>query len=357
MKRLSGELNDRQREVLALIIQNFILTANPVGSRYLSKHSDLGLSDATIRNVMADLEDLGYVTHPHTSAGRLPTDKGYRFYVDSIMKVSSLTAPERLKIDHRINQLFDTSAESNEVFRESSRILGSISKQLGIVLSPKFSAGVFEKLEIVTLSSNKILVILSVISGFVKTIMLEVKTEVKRQKIDPLVSLLNERLSGLTLEEIRQSFSARISGLDDTTGLLRVFIDSAERLFDDPPLNDRIHISGTDNIIFQPEFEKPERVRGIVEMVENENVIVHLVEDATSIESHLEGREDIKIIIGKENRDSKIKDCSIVTAQYEVGDVMGVIGVIGPTRMNYGKVVRILDYMAKRLSDKLITLR
>jgi len=357
MKKFTGELNDRQREVLSLIIQNFILTANPVGSRFLAKHSDLGLSDATIRNVMADLEELGYVTHPHTSAGRLPTDKGYRYYVDTIMRVSSITMPERLKIDHRINQLFDTSAESNEVFRESSRILGSISKQLGIVLSPKFSAGIFEKLEIVSLSSNKILVIISVQSGFVKTLMLEVKTEVNRNKIDPLVTVLNERLSGLTLEKIRQTFSERISGLDDQTGLLRVFIDSAERLFDDPPVNDRIHISGADNIIFQPEFEKPERIRGIVEMVENENVIVHLVEDASNNDTHLEGREGIKIIIGKENRDSKIKDCSIVTAQYEVGDSNGVIGVIGPTRMNYSRVVRILDYMAKRLSDKLITLR
>lgn len=357
MKRLAGELTERQREVLALIIQNFILTANPVGSRFLAKHSDLGLSDATIRNVMADLEEMGYVTHPHTSAGRLPTDKGYRFYVDSIMKISMLSAPERLKIDHRINQVVDGNAESNEILRESSRILGSISKQLGVVLSPKYSTGVFEKLEIVSISSNKILVIVSVLSGFVKTIMLEVRTEVKRNKIEPLVALLNERLSGLTLEEIRQTFSERLSGVDDSTGLLRLFVDSADRVFDDPPINDRIHISGADNIIFQPEFEKPERIRGIVEMVENENVIVHLVEDSSNMDTHLEGREDIKIIIGKENRDSKIKDCSIVTAEYEVGDVMGVIGVIGPTRMNYAKVVRILDYMAKRISDKLISIR
>ncbi|ACF14279.1 heat-inducible transcription repressor HrcA [Chloroherpeton thalassium ATCC 35110] len=353
----SRELTEREKEILGLIIQNFILTASPVGSRYLAKHSDLGLSDATIRNVMADLEERGFIAQPHTSAGRLPTDKGYRFYVDTIMMVRSLSQPERRKIDRDIENIVKTAkGESSELLRETSRILGKLSQQLGFVLSPKLSAGVFEKLDIVSLSSNKIMVVLSIRSGFVKTIMLEVKSLVMQEKIDELVSNLNERLSGLTLEQIKYTFKERVAGFDDETGLLRVFIDSAERMFTDVPDMDRLHISGTENIIGQPEFGQPEKIRGIVEMTQNENVIVHLVEDAHQ-ENYLASIKDgVKIIIGKENRDSKINDCSIVTAQYEVGDVLGTIGVIGPTRMDYAKVIRVIDYIAKRLSDKLTTL-
>lgn len=352
----SRELSEREKEVLGLIIQHFILTANPIGSRFIAKHSDLGLSDATIRNVMADLEELGYITHPHTSAGRLPTDKGYRVYVDSIMYIKTLSQPERLKIDREIEQLVSSNFESADLLRESSRILGKLSKQLGVVLSPKLSAGVFERLEIVALSASKIMVIISIRSGFVKTIMVEVKTEVPRQKIEQLVSVLNERLAGLTLEQVRQTFPERVADYKDETGLVRVFIDSAERLFDDGPQTERLHISGTENIIIQPEFDTPDRLRGIVELIENENIIVHLIEEAQESVQAKANKDGVKVIIGKENRDSKINDCSIVTAQYCVGDVMGTVGLIGPTRMDYAKAVRVIDYVAKRLSVTLTAL-
>jgi heat-inducible transcriptional repressor len=235
------DLNEREKEVLELIIQNFILTATPVGSRYLAKRSDLGLSDATIRNVMADLEDEGYITHPHTSAGRVPTDKGYRFYVNTMMRISALPQSERLKIDQNIMQLTASVPTSDDVLRESSKILGKLSKQIGVALSPKLSKGIFEKLDIVSLSSSKLMVIISIQSGLVKTIMLEVRSEIPRQKLDELAQLLNERLSGLALEEIRMSFVERIADYSDETGLIRVFIDSAERLFDDQPETERLH--------------------------------------------------------------------------------------------------------------------
>ncbi|MGQ9804846.1 MAG: heat-inducible transcriptional repressor HrcA [Chlorobiales bacterium] len=344
------ELNEREREVLELIIQHFILTANPVGSRFLSKHSDLGLSDATIRNVMADLEEEGYITHPHTSAGRIPTDKGYRFYVNDIMRVGELSPVERMEIDQNIEQLVSNhTTQSDDILRMSSKILGQISKQIGIVLSPKLSMGVFEKLELVALSSSKIMIIISVRSGLVKTIMLEVRAEISRQKLDELSQVLNERLSGLTIEEIRQTFAERTADYEDDSGLLRIFLDSADKVFDEHPQTERIYIAGKENILAYPEFEQLEKVRGIIELVENEKVIVHLLEEATSQEMN----DSVSIRIGKENLESKIKECSIVTAQYSVGDTIGTVGVIGPTRMNYAKVVRVIDYIAKRLSQTL----
>lgn len=344
------EMNEREREVLELIIQNFILTANPVGSRFLAKHSDLGLSDATIRNVMADLEEEGYITHPHTSAGRIPTDKGYRLYVNDMMRVGQLTQNERNKIDQHIDQLVaNCTTQSDDILRMSSKILGQISKQISIVLSPKLSTGVFEKLEMVSLSSSKIMVIISIRSGLVKTIMLEVRADISRQKLDELSQVLNERLSGLTLEEIRQTFAERVADYEDASGLLRIFLDSADKVFDEQPQTERVHISGKENILAYPEFEQPEKVRGIIELVENEKVIVHLLEESMPMEMN----DSVSIRIGKENLESKIKECSIVTAQYSVGDTIGTVGVIGPTRMNYAKVVRVIDYIAKRLSQTL----
>lgn len=344
------EMNEREREVLELIIQNFILTANPVGSRFLAKHSDLGLSDATIRNVMADLEEEGYITHPHTSAGRIPTDKGYRLYVNDMMRVGQLTQNERNKIDQHIDQLVaNRTTQSDDILRMSSKILGQISKQISIVLSPKLSTGVFEKLEMVSLSSSKIMVIISIRSGLVKTIMLEVRADISRQKLDELSQVLNERLSGLTLEEIRQTFAERVADYEDASGLLRIFLDSADKVFDEQPQTERVHISGKENILAYPEFEQPEKVRGIIELVENEKVIVHLLEESMPMEMN----DSVSIRIGKENLESKIKECSIVTAQYSVGDTIGTVGVIGPTRMNYAKVVRVIDYIAKRLSQTL----
>jgi heat-inducible transcriptional repressor len=350
------ELNDREKEILELIIRNFILTATPVGSRFLAKRCDLGLSDATIRNVMADLEDEGYITHPHTSAGRVPTDKGYRFYVNTMMRIGALSQSERLKIDQNILQLAATAPTSDEVLRESSKILGKLSKQISIALSPKLSKGIFEKLDIVPLSSSKVMVIISIQSGLVKTIMLEVRSEIPRQHLDLLAQVLNERLSGLTLEEIRQTFAERVADYSDETGLIRLFVESTERLFDEPPETERLHIAGTENIFEHPEFETREKIRGIIELIENENVIVHLLEESRQPLEVVEAVDGVTIRIGKENQESKIRDCSIITAQYSVGNAVGTVGVIGPTRMDYGKIVRVIDYVAKSLSGALTQL-
>ncbi|MDX2128143.1 MAG: heat-inducible transcriptional repressor HrcA [Chloroherpetonaceae bacterium] len=354
---MARELTEREREVLELIIQNFILTATPVGSRFLSKKSDLKLSDATIRNVMFDLESEGYITHPHTSAGRVPTDKGYRFYVDSMMHIGKLAKDERLKIDRNIGQISALAGQSDDILRESSRLLGRISRQIGVVLSPSLSRGIFEKLEIVPLSSSKIMVILSLQAGLVKTIMLEVRSEIPRSKLEDLARFINERIAGLTLQEIRQSFAERVAGENDETGLIRIFIDATDRLFDEQPEVERIHIGGKENILSHPEFEEKDKIRGIFEFIENENVIVHLLEEGRSAiqgrESEVFGESGVRITIGKENMNSKMNNCSIITAQYAVGGTVGTVGVIGPTRMDYSKVVRVIDYVAQRLSSTL----
>lgn len=335
------ELTERERTILRYIIYNFIQTAKPVGSRYLAKRYSLGLSPATIRNTMADLEYFGYIDHPHTSAGRIPTDKGYRVYVDSLMEVEQLTEEEKQEITHTLK----TSADTEEMLRESSRLLGKISNQLSIVSAPHLSSGVFEKLELITISSAKIMAVISIKFGLVKTIMMEVHSEIPREKLETISRILNERLSGLTLQQIRDTFADRVKDMThEETGLIRLFINLKNKLFDGVRERDKIHIGGAQNILHQPEFIDLENFHTIIELLDNEGVIIHILEKHESKEGN------IAITIGKEHGDEKLKNYSLVISPYNIGETMGTVAVIGPKRMNYSKVIPVVDYMAKTIS-------
>lgn len=335
------ELNEREREILRHVVYNYIQTAIPVGSRYISKKFESHLSPATIRNAMADLEESGYLSHPHTSAGRVPTDIGYRYYIDFLMDVEQLSQRDKLEIQNQLGG----NTEPETLLRETSKLLGKISKQLSIVSSPHISSGIFEKLELIPISSSKVLVIISIRSGLVKTLMLEVGTEIPRQLLEQVGRMLNERLSGLTLLEIRDTFVERIRDLqDERSGLIRLFIDSVDLLFDDVKEREKLHISGTQNIIDQPEFIDPKNFRSVIELIENDDIIVHL------LEKHEELDKDFVITIGTENNEEKAKEYSIVTATYNTEGVTGRVGIIGPTRMNYSKVIPLVDHVAKSIA-------
>jgi heat-inducible transcriptional repressor len=341
--RNSGELTDRERTVLRYVVHDFIETATPVGSRYISKrHEDVfGLSSASIRNVMSDLEYMGYINHPHTSAGRVPTDLGYRFYLDSLMQIESLSEQDQQSIRENL----DSAEQADALLRESSRILGRISHQLCVVTPPHLNSGTFEKMELVPLTGNRIMVIISIKSGLVRTIMMEVASEIPREKLDDLGRFLNERLSGLTLEQIRGSFVERVKDArGEETGLIRLFIDSVDKLFvTNRP--EKLHIAGTDGILEQPEFLNPKEFRSVIELINNEEIIIHVLEKNEARPN------EIRVTIGEENENKKMKQYSIITSTYNVGDVVGGIGVIGPTRMPYSRMIPLVDYVAKTISD------
>jgi heat-inducible transcriptional repressor len=331
-------LNDRERDILRHVVYNFIQTAVPVGSRYISRHFESQLSPATIRNVMADLEELGYLSHPHTSAGRMPTDLGYRYYIDFLMEMQELTEKEKVEIQQQLA----TMADPDSLLRETSKLLGKISKQLSVVSSPHISSGVFEKLELIPIASSKLLVVISIRSGLVKTLMLEVGVEIQREYLEHISRVLNERLSGLTLRQIRETFIERTRDVqDERTGLIRLFIDSVDQLFDDMKDRDKVHISGTQNIIEQPEFIDPRNFRSVIELIGNDDIIVHL------LEKHEELDKGFVITIGEENKDSKAKEYSVVSAIYDLEGVTGRVGIIGPTRMDYAKLIPLVDHVAK----------
>ena len=342
--KLTENLSDREQSVLRHVVHNYIVTAIPVGSRYISKHFESLLSPATIRNVMSDLEESGFLSQPHTSAGRVPTDMGYRYYVDFLMELEKISDKEKLIIREHLDKAID----AEELLRDTSRLLGKISNQLSIVTSPHLGTGIFHKLELMQVSTSKMLVLISIQSGIIRTIMLEVGMELKKDVLDQVSRILNERLSGLTLREIRDTFVDRMSDYkDERTGLIRLFVDSVDQLFDDSKEREKVHIAGTGNLIEHPEFGDPKNFRSVIEMIENEDIIVHL------LEKHDIPNKDFVITIGAENEETKAQDYSLVTATYNVNGVTGRVGIMGSTRMNYSKLIPLVDHVAKVIAELL----
>lgn len=341
------DLTEREKTILRYIIQQFILTANPVGSRNIFKKYEIGLSPASIRNIMADLEESGYLGHPHTSAGRVPTDKGYRFYVDSLMEPPRLGRQEK----EFINSEFETAGpDADELLKITSYVLSNITNQLACVTYPNIGNAMLEKLQIFSLSSTRIMVVLSIKSGMINTITLEIKTEVKPDHIHTVERLLNERLSGLQLAEIKNTLGERIKDYssDELNPIIRVFIDSADKIFADNPSSEKSIITGAKNILKQPEFGDYEHFQGVIELMEDKEVIVHIMDDKKKIDSN-----KVSIIIGSETENDKLNDYSIITREYKVGRVTGKLGIVGPKRMEYSKAVAAVVYVAETLSKVL----
>lgn len=340
---MAGALTDRERTVLHYIVHDFIESATPVGSRFISRrHGDvLGLSPASIRNVMSDLEHLGLIDHPHTSAGRMPTDRGYRFYLDSLMHTEKLSEAEVESIRKNLG----AAEETEMLLRETSRLLGKISHQIFAVTSPRLSSGTLEKLEIVPITGNRIMVILSIKSGLVRTIMMEAAAEIPREKLEDLARFLNERLCGLTLHEIRQTFHNRVRDVqEEETGLIRLFIDSVDKVFS-ADATEKVHIGGADKVIEQPEFVNAEDFRGVIELINDEEMIIHILQ-----KNEAQPRE-VSVRVGEENQDEKLRGYSVITSAYTMGDVGGTVGVIGPKRMPYARMIPLVDYVAKAISE------
>lgn len=338
-----GELSERERQVLLFIVEQFVTTATPIGSRTLSKGTNLNLSPASIRNVMADLEERGLIGHPHTSAGRIPTDLGYRFYVDSIMPRMELSSDERQFLEQQFED--DGASAIHQLIRSSSHILSRISQQLAVVAAPSLGRGVLQRLELVQVASDKIMVILSIRSGIVKSIMLHIRFAVSREQLDQVSVLLNERLAGLTLQEIRETFADRMrEAIADEGDIIRLFIDSSDRLFSERLETDAVCIDGMMTMTQQPEFGDPGRMRSLIELVENQRVIVHLLDSVS-------GGQSLTIRIGREINDDSLTEYSIVAAPYRFGQLDGTLSIIGPKRMNYPRMTAIVDYLARLMSS------
>jgi len=339
-----SELTNREQEVLRYIIQNFIVTASPVASKTLVNRYRLNISSATVRNAMNSLESKGLLDHPHTSSGRIPTEHGYRMYVNSLMQVSSLSNEERKILDTIQSYL---TSDVDDAVQSAARILARLSNLLAVVIAPRLGQGVFRKIELVSISSNRILVVLTIESGIVKTLSVEVQTGIQPNELERVARFLNERLQGYKLSEITRKIDEMLADFEsnDESGLIRVFIDSADTIFDDHQLR-KFHFGGVEYMAMQPEFNDLVNYKGIVELLESEDMIIHLFDE----NSQTRNDHDVQIRIGKENKIQQIEQCSVVSANYHYGGVQGTIGLVGPTRMNYSRMVALVEQLANRFN-------
>jgi heat-inducible transcriptional repressor len=336
-------LSEREKLVLYAIVKNFILTVSPIASHFIARFSSLSFSPATIRNIMAELEEKGYIYQPHTSSGRIPTSAGYRIFVDQMLKKSRLSQEEKERIKQAVAL---SSGDYENLFRESSQILAHLSKQLSILISPRLNEGIFHRMEITRLGSERLLMIISIKSGIVKTIILEIETSVPDKQLDLLKQILNERLDGLKIRDIRNKFGEIVNDIrDEKSGLMHLFIDTADRIFDFSD-NSTVFVTGTHNFLRQPEFYNHPELSGVVEVLEDKNIIIHLL-DQTGLD------ENLNIMIGDEINEIKMKNCSIIAARYKIGEVKGTLGIVGPTRMDYGHLIPLVEFTARTLSDLL----
>ncbi len=343
-KKPEGPLTERERQVLEAVIDMYVETAEPAGSRTIAKRYDLGVSAATIRNTMSDLEDRGYLAHPHTSAGRVPTDHAYRVYVDSLMAPSLPTQTER---DALRRELASGGNGIEGLLRKAAEVLGVLTKELGLGIAPTFGNAVLERLELVQASHERLLMILVLEGGAARTLFIEVSNELPREALASVAHVLNERLAGLSLREIRSSLRDRLRDAgshDRSRELLNIFIEEADQLFEIGPVDGgEIVLGSAQMLVDQPEFSSSERMRNLLELTERRERLREALRERQS--------PGISVTIGGEHLDPSLQAFTIVTSAYECGPFSGMIGVMGPTRMPYHKVVTLVEHTSRMLGE------
>src|SRR5215204_6487647 len=341
------ELNDRERRVLEAVIQSYVETAEPAGSRTISRRFGLGVSPATIRNTMSDLEEKGYLYHPHTSAGRVPTDIAYRLYVDSLTVAPIANSDRDLLAEH----LGATGGSTIEtILRRAAQSLSVLTQELGMAVGPRLDRIVLQRLELVRLSSDRLVLVLSLQGGAVRTIFVEISEQIADNALAEVSVVLNERLAGLTLSDIRTSLAARLRDANSAAGgreLLNIFVQERDSIFDDPLKRDESLVLGQTSVLAeQPEFASSDKMRRLLALTESNEHLTELLR-----RRHV--NPGVSITIGNEHGDPRFENFTIVTSEYRAGSVTGVIGVIGPTRMPYEKVIAVVTHASRLVSDLL----
>ncbi|MBN9422349.1 MAG: heat-inducible transcriptional repressor HrcA [Candidatus Accumulibacter sp. 66-26] len=335
-------LDERSRTLLKTLIERYIAEGQPVGSRALSKYSGLDLSAATVRNVMADLEDLGFIASPHTSAGRVPTPRGYRFFVDSLLTMQPL---EKEKIHAIEDQLHP--AQPQHLISSASHLLSGLTHFAGIVLAPRRVAPKIRQMEFVSLSEKRILLILVTADGDVQNRMLFTERAYSPAELTATANYLNQYFAGQDFEQIRARVQEELLKLrGDLQGLMAAALAAGDDALNKP--GDQYVISGERNLLEVEEFSSNmKRLRELFDLFEQRTALMQLLD----VSNRADG---VQIFIGGESGLAPLDECSVVTAPYEVnGRIVGSVGVIGPTRMAYERVIPIVDITAKLLSSAL----
>jgi heat-inducible transcriptional repressor len=340
-------LSEREQSVLEAVIRTYVETAEPAGSRTVARRFGLGISPATVRNTMSDLEEKGLLFHPHTSAGRVPTDLAYRLYVDALMGRPRPADAEW----HTLRQELEAGQEGaaiEQVIRRAAQVLGLLTQELGIAIAPKLDEAALEKLDLLGVAEGKLLLVLTLRGAGVRTVFVDVPARISPDAVSTVARVLNERLAGLPLRELRGTLPARLrdsvpSGDVQAAELLNVFLQSGEEWFV-RPAEGELHLGRASVLAEQPEFSSGERLRGLIELTERRDLL-------TSVLGSRLGGSGLKVTIGVEHGNPALSDFTVVTSEYRVAGLRGVIGVIGPTRMPYDRVIALVDGTSSLISE------
>ena len=341
-------LTSRQREVLAAVLVNYVVTGSPVGSRTVSKTREDHLSPASIRNTMSDLEEMGYLVQPHTSAGRVPTDRGYRFYVDSLMAERPLEGDD-FEMMRRAVMAGNPDAGVDELLSRTVKLLAGFSSQVGVVLAPRFSHAVLKRLEFLHLSANRILALFVSQSGMVDHCILDLTEEFTASDLATMTNMVNDNFQGLTLPDIRRRVLQMMQeekALYDR--LLARALDLSRRYLEQRDEgSEELLVDGTSNVVGEPDFADVERMKKLFRAFEDKNRLVELLNACLD-------QDRSQVLIGSECLDPGFEDLTLITSPYRYREKpVGALGVIGPRRMPYDRLIAMVDSFSRFLTDSL----
>lgn len=339
----SQELPERSLFLFKSLVEHFINDGQPVGSRTLVRDLDLDLSAATIRNVMADLEDMGFLHSPHTSAGRIPTARGYRLFVDSLLRVNDLGSEEI----HRIAEEMDSGDSIQNLLERTSSMLSDITHLASVVMLPRLEHSTLNQVEFMSLSDNRVLVILVMSDNEIQNRIIHTARTFSASELEQAANYLNKMFSGKDLPEIRKEMLAELEGMKDNVNqLMQAAIEMAQQAIESGTKDDCV-IAGETNLMGVSGWGDIDRLKRLFDTFNQKRDILHLLEQSINAKG-------VQIFIGEESGYEVLDDCSIVTSPYESeGQILGVLGVIGPTRMDYERVIPIVDLTAKMLGSAL----
>jgi len=335
-------LDRRSKILLKILVERYIAEGQPVGSRALSRYSGLDLSPATIRNIMSDLEGLGFISSPHTSAGRVPTPRGYRIFVDSLLTIKPLEQVELREIEGNLHP-----DNPQRLISSASQLLAQLSHFAGVVASPRRKSAAFRHIEFLSLSDKRVLLIIVTPDGDVQNRILFTDKPYTPAQLTMAANFLNERYAGMTFDEIRKHVQEELTQLhQDMSMLMTAALDAGNRALSEN--SEHYVITGERNLLSSADLSSNmERLRELFDLFEKKTLFVQILDMSTRAEG-------VQIFIGGESGASVLDECSMVTAPYTVdGQVVGTLGVIGPTRMAYERVIPIVDITAKLLSSAL----
>ena len=338
------KIDERKQRVLEAIIKDYVATAEPVGSRTIARKYNLGVSPATIRNEMADLEEMGFIEQPHTSAGRIPSQFGYRYYVDCLMETYTLSEMEENLIRSRFLQKM---GDLEQVIQETGKFLSWITNYTAIISGPgPVVYGRFKTVELLPLQERAALLIVITESGAVIHKKIELPESVTPVDLTRISQVMSDKLQGITLNELRRTILMELyDELQREKNLLQIIIDLLEETLKASEW-EKVYLGGIINILNQPEFHNIEKVRRILGVLEKENEIRELLNEGSE--------EGITVRIGGENRQEEFQECSVITITYEIkGEAAGRVGLLGPTRMEYPRTAALLKHAARALSEVL----